>query len=91
MTPETRELVQAMLTGMKATVGSLQAQIVTFETLLAQEPDQPHEAPTCPHSGETENIGTFGAPLMQCLQCKTVFVPKEDGEGEDETVDAEPS
>ena len=69
MSPETRELAKAQLVGIRATIGALQAQVVSLETLLGQEPDdRPAEARGCPHT-ETENVGTFGAPAYKCLAC----------------------
>lgn len=76
MSSETRELLQAQLVGLRATVGALQAQIVALETTVAQEPEMMPVAPTgCLHQ-DVENVGTFGAPEWQCQQCKRI-VPQD--------------
>lgn len=74
MTPETRELVQAQLVGLRATIGALQAQVVALETTVAQEPETPTAPTGCQHQ-DVENVGTFGLPEWQCQHCKQIVEP----------------
>lgn len=57
-------LLEAQVIALRASVDAMYAAIQTAKGADAA----PNDAPGCPHP-ETENVGTFGAPELQCKTC----------------------
>jgi hypothetical protein len=66
-------ILAAQLVSLRAQIGGMQATIDAMAAVIdeaARQVPEP-EQPPCSHP-ETENIGTFGAPELQCTTCQAI-------------------
>lgn len=68
-------IVDVQIAALRAQIGGLQAMVdalaATVEEAAKQQAPNDDEPTGCLHP-ELENVGTFGAPQMQCAVCKAM-------------------